>query len=314
MSELVPIIDNLYMIDAPFFGVPLYLYVITGGDQVALIDSGINTTPDQFIFPALRKAGLKPDLLINTHGHVDHFGGNGRVRQEYPDIKIAIHAIDAPWIEDHVRHMHEMYYMMPADWMFEDGGKGFLDLCGENTAVDIFLQDEQTFQVGPFNFRVIRSDGHSPGHVILHDAAKKVAICGDVALGKGPKVHPGTQDAPSIYLGPDKYLAGVELLRGLKADTYCTGHFGVQDFNGMNQLCDLTHEFVNDIDRWSLEALSQTEPRSLHTIATYVWKHMPSYEFGYHIHGSTLGHLMRHVTQGRARAVMINGHKHYLAV
>ncbi len=175
MSELIPIIDNLYMIDAPFFGVPLYLYVITGGDQVALIDAGINTTPDQFIFPALRKAGIKPDLLINTHGHVDHFGGNGRVRQEYPDIKIAIH-------------------------------------------------------------------------------------------------------------------------------------------NGMNQICDLTHAFVDDIDRWSLDALSQTEPRSLHTVATYVWQHMPSYEFGYHIHGSTLGHLVRHVMQGRARAVMINGHKHYLAV
>ena len=88
---LIPLQDHLYRLDTPFLGVPLSLYVITG-EQTVLIDSGISTTPEEFIFPALDAAGLTPDLLICTHGHVDHFGGNAALRQRYPAMKIALQA------------------------------------------------------------------------------------------------------------------------------------------------------------------------------------------------------------------------------
>ena len=77
---LVKLVENLYRLDTPFAGLPLSLYVITG-DQTVLIDSGISTTPEEFIIPAMKAAGLTPDLLICTHGHVDHFGGNAVLRQ-----------------------------------------------------------------------------------------------------------------------------------------------------------------------------------------------------------------------------------------
>src|SRR4051794_23311045 len=184
---LIPLQDHLYRLDTPFLSVALSLYVITG-EHTTLIDSGIATTPEEFIFPALDAANLTPDLLICTHGHVDHFGGNSALRLRYPAMKIAIQEDDALWAEDHERHLHEMYMCMPNSWQYDDGGKSFLELCGENSAVDLYLRDGQQLDVGSFHFRVIQTCGHSPGHITLHDAARKVAICGDVALGWGASV------------------------------------------------------------------------------------------------------------------------------
>src|SRR5215207_1610329 len=181
---LIALQDDLYRLDTPFGGLPLSLYVITG-EQTVLIDSGIVTTPHEFIFPALEAAGLSPDLLICTHGHVDHFGGNSTLRERYPNMKIALQEDDALWAEDHERHLHEMYMCMPESWQYVDGGKLFLELCGANSAVDVYLRDGQELDFGNFCFRVIHTQGHSPGHITLHDAARRVVICGDVALGWG---------------------------------------------------------------------------------------------------------------------------------
>src|SRR5215468_12705755 len=101
--------DTVSILPAPFFGIDLFLYVLCSDGQVALVDSGINTTPDEYIFPALDGAQLHPNLLICTHGHVDHFGGNAAVRARYPDVQIALHHADVIWAEDHLRHLHEMY-------------------------------------------------------------------------------------------------------------------------------------------------------------------------------------------------------------
>ena len=314
MTTLKPVNDHIYQIDADVFGVPVMAYVITGGEQIVLIDAGINTTPDDFIIPALKAANLVPDLLVNTHAHVDHFGGNSRIREEYPDIKIAVHTIDADWAEDHRRHVGEMYHIMRDDWFFEDDGKGFLKLCGDNVAVDIHLQDDQLFAMGPYNFKVLRTTGHSPGHITFWDADAKIAISGDVALGWGPPVAEGAEDAPTIYFNPDEYLAGADMARDLAADLYCTGHFGAVDREAFNDIVENTHTFVASMEKWTLENLSTTEARSLHTIATQVATNLPSYEFGYHIHGSTLSHLKRAAAQGRVKVVMRDGYKHYLAV
>ena len=45
------------MIEAPFMGVPLMLYVIDGGGELALVDSGIASTPDAFVLPFFERLG-----------------------------------------------------------------------------------------------------------------------------------------------------------------------------------------------------------------------------------------------------------------
>src|SRR5438045_3301755 len=57
------------------------LYLLEG-DRLALVDTGVADTPVQYVEPALNAIGrsLKDvDVVINTHGHHDHAGGNRQV-------------------------------------------------------------------------------------------------------------------------------------------------------------------------------------------------------------------------------------------
>ncbi len=309
---LIPLEDDIYRLDTPFSGLPLSLYVITG-EQTVLIDSGIASTPNEFIFPALEAAGLTPDLLICTHGHVDHFGGNSGLRERYPNMKIALQQDDALWAEDHKRHLYEMYMCMPDTWQFDDGGKSFLDLCGENSAVDLHLHDGQQLELGSFHFHVIHTQGHSPGHVMLQDSARRIVICGDVALGWGALAPDVIKTSP-YYYNPDLYMSGIEKALALNGGLYCTEHFGSLDQVGMQALGEKSLEFVQSLARWSLEALDSAEPRSLGTVTSTVQASLPDYEIGFHLYASTQAHLSKHCREGSARTIMVNGHKHYLRV
>ena len=309
---LIPLQDHLYRLDTPFDGLPLSLYVITG-NQTVLIDSGIVTTPEQFIFPALEAAGLTPDLLICTHGHVDHLGGNSVLRKRYPKMKIALHEWDALWAEDHERHLYEMYMCMPNTWQYDDGGQAFLELCGWNSAVDLYLHDGQVLDFGSFAFKLVHTQGHSPGHITLHDAAKGVVICGDVALGWGA-LAPGAPKISPYYYDPDLYTEGIETVMGLNGDVYCTGHASSLDQAGMKVQAEMSLDLVRSSAQWSLDALDTTEPRPLARIGETVRSSLDGYELGFHLFASTQAHLSKHCREGLARVVMLDGHKHYLRV
>lgn len=304
--------DGIWQLYAPFLGVPLMLYVIDGGTELALVDSGINTTPDAFILPFFSAFGRKPDLLVNSHGHVDHFGGNARLREAYPELRIAAHHVDARWIEDTRRHLHEMYAQMPDDWWFEDGGAGLLELCGGNSAVDVRLDDDDVLEIGARRFAVHRSGGHSPGHISLFEMATGIAVTGDAALGWGPDTDEGTPDAPSFYYDADAYLAGGRMALGLDARLYCTGHFGAVDAGAMGKIVEDSAAFVASFDRFILEALAGGASRTLAEIAAHIGTRLPSYEFGFHIHASAQANLDRFMRTGRVRTRIIDGRRHYV--
>ena len=50
-----------------------YMYLVAGEEKAALIDTGMG-------FPGLRqlveRLTDKPVIVLNTHGHLDHIGGN----------------------------------------------------------------------------------------------------------------------------------------------------------------------------------------------------------------------------------------------
>ncbi|NDF53660.1 MAG: MBL fold metallo-hydrolase [Proteobacteria bacterium] len=57
------------------------------GTRRALIDTGTTDSPTQAIAPALAKLGRRIediDLVLNTHGHIDHAWGNGEFKRLAP--------------------------------------------------------------------------------------------------------------------------------------------------------------------------------------------------------------------------------------
>jgi hydroxyacylglutathione hydrolase len=123
--------------------------------KVACID-----TPDaQAILTELGKLGWKLDLILNTHWHPDHAGGNAEIQAATGAVSVG-----------------------PAE-------------VGRLVPVDRVVAGGDTVELGETTFGVIESGGHTLGHIAYYDPADGLAFVGDTlfALGCG-RLFEGTPE------------------------------------------------------------------------------------------------------------------------
>ena len=82
--------DRIYLVGSGAFGFDLthnldcHVYLINGGDELALVDAGIGLATDE-ILKNIKAEGFnfeKIKYLLITHTHADHSGGAGQMKQE----------------------------------------------------------------------------------------------------------------------------------------------------------------------------------------------------------------------------------------
>jgi glyoxylase-like metal-dependent hydrolase (beta-lactamase superfamily II) len=115
--------------------------------ECALIDPGAEA---ERIFSAVTALKLRPTLLLNTHGHIDHTGANRDITERY-GVPFRIHAGDLELLQstDYV----ELSLMLGAR---------------QSPAPDSFLNEGDEVAVGRQSLRVIHTPGHTPGSVSLY--------------------------------------------------------------------------------------------------------------------------------------------------
>ncbi len=134
--------ENVWRIEelGAYGGVNMYLAL--GKKNALLIDAGYGlNNPGPFV----KTITALPVLVVNTHGHYDHAGGNGNF------TKIFAH---------------------PADFPLMGGMKG---AAGEITPV----RDGYVFDLGGRKLAVVETPGHTPGSICLLDAEHRMLFTGD---------------------------------------------------------------------------------------------------------------------------------------
>jgi glyoxylase-like metal-dependent hydrolase (beta-lactamase superfamily II) len=182
------------------------LVLLTGAHPV-LIDSGYGSD-SPIILRQLEAAGTPAsalELLVNTHWHSDHVGGNHTFQHDH-GVPIAAARSDAMAVN--VRAPHACL----AAW---------LDQPIEPYRVDRPLDPGDVLWAGEAEWQVIATPGHTPAHLSLFQAEERLLILGDALLQDDVGWINLVVDGPAAL---DQAMHTLEKLAGLPARCALSGH------------------------------------------------------------------------------------------
>lgn len=206
---------DITRIDSKFlFGVNIYL--IENEGKFFLIDTGLKRGRKQLLVD-LEKAECEPgnlELIILTHGHVDHVGNAAYLRDNF-GAKIAMHREDTRMIET-----GDMFVDTKKTPMIRVVG-GLMRLIGLSTyerfTPDIRLEDEQDLSEYGLPAKVIHIPGHSNGSICLYTEDNDL-FCGDIYGNEG------TPEPTTIIQNQAEFDSSIERIKQLELRNIYPGH------------------------------------------------------------------------------------------
>jgi glyoxylase-like metal-dependent hydrolase (beta-lactamase superfamily II) len=198
--------ENIYLVGGGEISHPAdcLVYLVDGGDELALIDTGAGPGIAGIV-RNIEEFGFSPEnvkLIVSTHAHIDHIGGNAHLQRKY-GCRIFAHELDAERIET-----GQMV------------GAEFYGLPCEPCTVNLKMSGaEEELSVGEISLNVIHIPGHTPGSIALWTEidGKRILFGQDL---HGPYV--AAWGAVMDQVGPS-----LEKMKRLEADILCEGHFGI---------------------------------------------------------------------------------------
>ena len=130
--------------------------------ECIIIDAGNMTARDDAqLMDFIREQGLKPVMAVNTHGHFDHVAGVAMLKESY-GVQFACSSKDK-FLVDSAAQQSAMFGMQ----------------CQAAPAIDLDLEEVESITFGATTLQVIKTPGHTPGHVSLFNAEARVLFTGD---------------------------------------------------------------------------------------------------------------------------------------
>lgn len=136
-----------------------------GSDETALVDSGYCTHAEQTLALLRQALGERPlDLLLNTHLHSDHCGGNAALQLLYPNVETRIPPGQAEYVRDW--NPVALTYVPTGQQCPPFKIQGLLQAGNEISLADRVWQ-------------IHASPGHDPHSVILFEPESRALISAD---------------------------------------------------------------------------------------------------------------------------------------
>jgi glyoxylase-like metal-dependent hydrolase (beta-lactamase superfamily II) len=171
------------------------MYLLVGDERGVLIDSGYGTLDLDKIVRGLYQG---PVTILNTHGHLDHVGGNRFFASYLPEADRDVYA----------RHSDPDFlkqYKLP---VFE--------------RVEVLPLDFETLDLGGRLLRIFPTPGHTQGSICILDEKNKAVFVGDTMNFISTWL--GTEDSTSVA----EYKQSLEKLMALAKeqdiDDFYSGH------------------------------------------------------------------------------------------
>ena len=183
--------------------------VIIGKDKALVLDTGYGLAN---IYEEVRKITDLPLLVIDSHGHMDHTGGNYLFNEVYIhsfDYELAKKHNSFAWRKKNIASAINMN-VLPADFNEEE----YLKQREGNLK---FLDDIKYFDLGGKTLEVINTPGHTKGSISLYCKEKKVMITSDAIC---QYVWLFLEESTSV----SDYISSVEKVLLYDFDYFLVGH------------------------------------------------------------------------------------------
>lgn len=138
-------------------------------NKALCIDPGEHS---QELVDHIRDNGLELQAIILTHGHLDHCGGTGALKAEFPEAEVLLHEEEMYLYEalpqqplsmglppEHLRAMGMEYEPPPTPSRFVEHG--------------------EVLEIGNLRFEIRHCPGHTLGHIVLVNHDEKAVLTGD---------------------------------------------------------------------------------------------------------------------------------------
>lgn len=200
--------------------------LLLGRESCALVDSGYCSHAAQtLLLVETALAGRKLDVLVNTHLHSDHCGGNAALQNSYPGLVTLI----PPGLSKHVRTWD------PDALTYAPTGQS----CPQ-FRFDTVLAPDTEIVLGDLTWQVHAAPGHDPHSVILFDPRSRVLLSADALWENGfGVVFPELEGSDAF----DDVAKTIDLIESLAPQTVIPGHGPA--FSGIGQAIAVARKRLN---------------------------------------------------------------------
>ena len=181
--------------------------LLEGRESTALIDSGYATHAAQTV--ALTQSALKGrplDVLLNTHLHSDHCGGNAALQAAYPALQTHIPPGQAAQVRDW--NPHALTYTPTGQTCPQFG-------------FDAVLVPGSEIALGDLLWQVHAAPGHDVHSVILFEPVSRVLVSADALWERGFGIVFAELEGADAF---DAVADTFDLIESLKPRTVIPGH------------------------------------------------------------------------------------------
>lgn len=178
-------------------------YLVLGSEKALLIDTGFGMGSLKAVIDGLTQL---PILLINTHGHPDHGGGNAEFGAPL------LHPAD-----------NDLYaYKCARETRLEEVTRWGLaeeaDKLQPTPLAPIPVEDGTVIDLGDRKLTVHHTPGHTAGSICIFDEQTGYLFTGDNVMGMATALTEPSATSVAVY------LASMEKIAKLPVKMVCTGH------------------------------------------------------------------------------------------
>ena len=158
--------------------------LVTGDQRAALIDTGCGIGD---LDRAVRQVTDKPVVVINTHTHTDHIGGNPQFDNiqmfDHPvSRRVALQGVSHEIMQEEILHED----LVNGPWPEHFNPKGYFL---SPFKVSRWLKEGDRIDLGNRDLEVIHTPGEAVDHISLLDRKGRFLFCGDLVVSGAVWTH-----------------------------------------------------------------------------------------------------------------------------